>query len=151
MTKTCGKRKTVINHFFKSMLIKMSSNRLLYDTCEYTQRLQQNDSSLDFILDPIQFEHSKKCRNEFGLMGGTNVSHVKGNLVDLENDLRGQTRPVSTCSEYMHKPPEGKFIQSSNQFKCGKNPKIDTTLEHLPSCQIIDYPAIPRGNVRSPY
>ena len=126
----------------------MSSNRLLYDTCEYKQRLHQNDSSLDFVLDPIKFEHTKKCRNEFGLVGGTNVSHVKGNLVDLENDLRGQTRPMSSCSEYMYKPQDDNFIQSSNQFKCQINPKIDTTLEHLPSCQMIDYKAIPRGIVR---
>jgi hypothetical protein len=130
--------------------IKMSSNRLLYDTCEYKQKLRQNDSSLDFVLDPIKFEHAKKCRNEFGLLGGTNVSHVKGNLVDLENDLRGQTRPISSCSEYLHKPQEGNFIQSKNPYKCQKNPRIDTSLEHLPSCQMIDYAAIPRGVVRTP-
>jgi hypothetical protein len=129
---------------------KMSSNRLMYDTCEYKNKLKQNDSSLDFILDPIKFEHSRKCRNEFGLLGGTNVSHVKGNLVDLENDLRGQTRPNTTCSEYLHKPIDGQFITSTHPFKTNPTSKIDTTLEHLPSCQMIDYPAIPRGKLRVP-
>ena len=71
----------------------MSFNRLAYDSCEYQQKLEQNVSNIDFILDPIKYEHDQKCRNEFGLLGGTNVSHVKGNLVDLENDLRGQNRP----------------------------------------------------------
>lgn len=126
----------------------MSSNRLLYDTCEYKQRVSQNDSSLNFILDPIKFEHSKKCRNEFGLLGGTNVSHVKGNLVDLENDLRGANRPFSQCSEYKFAPQKGNTIQGIKQYQCGKeHPTIDTTLEHLPSCQMINYPAIPRGAI----
>ena len=34
---------------------------------------------------------------ELGIVGGTAVSQIKGNLADLENDLRGQTRSASQC------------------------------------------------------
>ena len=50
------------------------------------------------------FENCQKCRHEFGLLGGTAVSHIKGNLVDLENDLRGQTRLLSHCPDKNYKP-----------------------------------------------
>mgnify|MGYP006123300019 CR=1 FL=1 len=122
----------------------MSFNRLAYDTCEYKQKIEQNVSSTDFIFDPIKFEHTKKCRNEFGLLGGTNVSHVKGNLVDLENDLRGQNRPATNCSEYKYAPNTSNYVQGKEYIKCVKHPKVDTTLLHLPSCQMMDYPSIPR-------
>ena len=34
-----------------------------------------------------QYENVNKCRVEFGIVGGNNVSQVKGNLVDLESDF----------------------------------------------------------------
>lgn len=128
--------------YFK--IIQMSFNRLAYDTCEYKQRLGQNVSNIDFILDPIKYEHEKKCRHEFGLLGGTNVSHVKGNLVDLENDLRGQTRPATNCSQYKFAPSSGNFVQGKEYIKPVQHPKIDTTPLHLPSCQMMDYSSIHR-------
>jgi hypothetical protein len=120
----------------------MSSNRLMYDTCEYKQKLQDSVTSINFVLDPIQYEHNNKCRMEFGLLGGTNVSHVQGNLVDLENDLRGQNRPVTNCSQYKYAPSSDNYVQGKEYIKCVDHPKIDTTMKHLPSCQMIDYPTI---------
>lgn len=122
----------------------MSFNRLAYDTCEYKQRLEDNETSIDFILDPIKYEHDKKCRNEFGLLGGTNVSHVKGNMVDLENDLRGQNRPATNCAQYKYIPNNENYVQGKEYIKCVSHPKVDTTPLHLPSCQMIDYQSIPR-------
>jgi hypothetical protein len=81
---------------------------------------------------------------EFGILGGTAVSHIRGNLVDLENDLRGQTRPVTHCPEYKYIPSAGQTLESKEYLKCVQHPKIDTTLQHLPSCQMINYQAIPR-------
>lgn len=122
----------------------MSFNRLAYDTCEYNQRLQQDISSLHFIMDPIKYEHKHKCRNEFGLLGGTNVSHIKGNMVDLENDLRGQNRPATNCAQYEYIPNNKNYVQGVEYLRPNHHPKVDTTPLHLPTCQMIDYPAIPR-------
>jgi hypothetical protein len=122
----------------------MSSNRLMYDTCEYKQRLQESVTSIDFLLDPIKYEHKSRCRMELGILGGTNVSHIKGNLVDLENDLRGQNRPVTNCAEYKFIPSNNNFLQGSEYIKPVIHPKVDTEMQHLPSCQMIDYKQIPR-------
>ena len=127
----------------------MSSNRLMYDTCEYKQKLQESVSSIDFLLDPIKYEHSSKCRMELGLVGGTNVSHVKGNLVDLENDLRGQNRPSTNCTEYKYIPSKDNYVQGKEYIKPVNHPKVDTNLQHLPTCQMIDYKSIPRPQFRN--
>ena len=42
------------------------------------------DYPLHFPIHKSRFENCNKCRIEFGVVGGTNVSHVNGNLVDLE-------------------------------------------------------------------
>ena len=67
----------------------MSSNRLIYDTCAYKAEITQSSNTLNYVLDPMKYENCKKCRMELGIVGGNEVSQIKGNLVDLENDLRG--------------------------------------------------------------
>ena len=86
----------------------MSSNRLIYDSCAYKHDLVQSVGPLEYMLNPIKFENANKCRMELGLLGGTAVSHVKGNLVDLETDLRGQTRRTSKyLISYQNPCPQG--------------------------------------------
>ena len=75
----------------------MSSNRLPYDTCAYKTALKQSTDQLSHIIEPNRYYHCNQCRNELGLIGGNNVSQIRGNLVDLENDLRGTTRNASLC------------------------------------------------------
>ncbi len=129
----------------------MSSNRLMYDTCEYKTRLNESVSSLEYTLNPMRNENCNKCRMELGTIGGTNVSHIKGNLVDLETDLLGITRKASLC-------PTQKFTSScalGNMANCqpgnitiqgdhcGKQRVIDTTPIHLKSCNMVRYKPTP--------
>ena len=119
-------------------------NRLTYDACAYSQALTQSVSPLAYMLDPVKYEHSEKCRIELGTVGGTAVSHVNGNLVDLENNLFGIDRPGTLCSAYMYLPvAPGGMLQGNEYIKPVCHPQIDTSLRHLPSCQISSYPAVP--------
>lgn len=129
----------------------MSSNRLIYDTCAYKHDLVQSVGPLEYMLNPIKFENSSKCRMELGLLGGTAVSHVKGNLVDLETDLRGQTRRTTKCPTklYQNPCPQGDInncnpgtIQIPGDAAQTER-TIDTTMLHLPSCQMIRYKPTP--------
>lgn len=120
----------------------MSMNRLRYDTCAYSQALSQSVSPIEFILDPIKYEHCQKCRMELGVVGGTAVSHIQGNLVDLENDLRGQNRPNTHCPCYKHIPTNGP-IQGKEYIKPVQHPAIDTRMQHLRPCQMINYGPVP--------
>ena len=120
----------------------MSSNRLRYDQCAYKTEMNQSVSPLEYVLNPMKYENCQKCRHEFGLVGGTNVSHIKGNLVDLENDLRGATRPATHCPSRKYKPTNKKSINIPST-QCNKEKNIDLTPVHLPPCQMLRYPSIP--------
>ena len=127
-----------------SIINKMSANRLSYDECSYKQALFQSVAPVNYTLDPIMYEHANKCRMELGVVGGTNVSHIKGNLVDLENNLRGQTRPSTRCSQYKFQPTQSNILSSQEYIKPVEHPQIDTTLQHLNSCQMFNYAPIPK-------
>ena len=116
----------------------MSSNRLMYDTCAYAKRIEQSVDPLAYVLNPMKYENCQKCRHELGLVGGTAVSHIKGNLVDLENDLRGATRLNTLCPDRKFKPNKDNKIVIPGT-SCSKPRTIDTSLQHLPSCQMIRY------------
>ena len=130
----------------------MSSNRLMYDTCAYKKELDQSVGPLSYILNPIKYENCNKCRMELGVIGGTAVSQIKGNLVDLENDLRGITTSASLCPEKKYIPNCPNSIGDDCQPKqinlpfnrgCNIQKPIDTTLLHLPPCQMIRYKPVP--------
>lgn len=138
-------RKFKIKILYK--IIRMSSNRLIYDSCEYKTKLGENVNQMEYYLEPLQYENTNKCRIELGVVGGNNVSITKGNMVDLESDLLGVTRKSSLC-------PSRKFrskCATSDQSDCHPDnividgpgcdmPKeIDTELVHLPSCNMFRY------------
>ena len=116
-------------------------NRLIYDQCSYSKELKQSTSPFEYVIDPIKFENHNKCRMELGIVGGTAVSHIKGNLVDLENDLRNQNRPNTRCPAYKWIP--GEKVQGNEYIKPVQHPHVDTTMQHLPSCQMHEYPSVP--------
>ena len=84
-------------------------------------------STLDYMLYPGRYYNDNKCRHELGLVGGTAVSHNDYNIVDVETELRGQSRSASLCPEKHY--PYNKFPVSENKL-------------HLPACQMISYPGI---------
>jgi len=130
----------------------MSSNRLIYDEETYQTNLNQSVGTYAYVLDPIRFENYNKCRMELGIIGGTSVSHIQGNLVDLESELRGQTRNASLCpaSKYMpSKLTEDNSYHQPANIRIKGTParqerQINTTQSHLPSCQMIKYNPIPK-------
>ncbi len=105
----------------------MSSNRLCYDKCAYEKKLQQSTSPLNYNLYTGKYENTAKCRIEFGTVGGNGVSLYSGNLVDLESELRGQTRLTSQCP--------------STKFNPNTAPK--PRLNHQASCQMQYFPPTP--------
>lgn len=129
----------------------MSSNRLMYDTCEYKTRLNESVSPLEYMMDSSRFENCNKCRMELGIIGGTAVSNIRGNLVDLETDLKGISRKSSLCpsKKYQSPCPNGDMTNcQQNNINIAPTPgtqgrSINTELIHLPSCQMIRYKPIP--------
>jgi len=124
----------------------MSSNRLMYDTCAYSKRIDESVGPLAYVMNPLKYENCKKCRHELGLVGGSAVSHIQGNMVDLENDLRGATRENSLCPSKHYHPTKGNITLQKRTGECGcsKSVVVNTKLVHLPSCQMIRYRPTPQ-------
>jgi hypothetical protein len=114
----------------------MSSNRLIYDNCEYNTKLGESVGPLEYMLNPMQYENCNKCRIELGVVGGNNVSHVKGNLVDLESDLMGVTRKASLC-------PSRKFKSICATSDPNNCQPANIAMTHLPSCNMFRYKPTP--------
>ena len=139
----------------------MSFNRLLYDSCATVQNNNENVGVIDYLLDQHKMENPQKCRHQLGLVGGANVSHIRGNLVDLETDLFGISRKSSNCpcKKYLNKCAVSENLNSCQQKQIEIKPNcstvgriIDTTPAHLPNCQTIRYKPIPvPGEPDAPY
>jgi hypothetical protein len=114
----------------------------MYDDCAQDKALKISTDPLSYIINPIKYENCDKCRMELGVVGGTSVSHISGNLVDLENDLRNQNRPNTHCTAYKYWPQEGNFIQGKEYIKPVVHPVVDTTPVHLRPCQMVNYGAV---------
>ena len=111
----------------------MSNNRLLYDKCVSNEEQQKYTSSLDYIINPIKYESDKKCRHQFGLLGGPAVSEIVGNKTDLESVLKGLGSTNSTCTT-----GESSKVVIEGETRSNERVEIDTRLTHLTSCQILD-------------
>ena len=119
----------------------MSFNRIMYDNCAYNSNIKQSKAPNNYMLYPGKYYNNKQCRNELGLVGGSGVSLFPGNLVDLESDLRGQSRALSGCPEKQYQPRCNYCRGCTSGLPCGC---IDCQeeMENLPSCQMVDYKAV---------
>ena len=128
----------------------MAFTRLRDDVCSYNHYLKESTSILNFTLDPNKYYSCKPCRISEGIIGGNNVSVFKGNLVDLESDLRGQTRMASKCPTNLFQvgtTVQGKPLNNCSE-SCMHGDKLsslpcakavcDKNLKHLPECNIIN-------------
>ena len=121
----------------------MSFSRLSYDKCAYDKQLKESVSPLEYMLNPQKFETCNKCRMNLGVLGGSQVSHGKGNIVDIESDLKNITRRHSNCPSQRYAPAcDTSKCNSSSGYPCGTGGLKDDCLEenlHLKSCQLNDY------------
>lgn len=126
----------------------MSFNRPIYDSCAYDKRLDESTSVLTWLMDPNKFYNCNECRVEFGIVGGNNVSRFTGNMVDLESDLRNQTRLYTHCPGKKFVPNtvvEGKTVNGCKPgagptgLPCGSVAARNDAVRHLPNCNIIQY------------
>ena len=119
-------------------------NRLIYDTCAYSKTLGESISPMEYMLDLSAHEHCDKCRVELGLVGGTAVSRVRGNMVDLENDLRGSNRPNTKCPAFKFLPSTDGSVQGKEYIKPVCHPRVDTSVSHhLKTCKFSEFPSVP--------
>ena len=87
-----------------------------------------------------QFVNPVPQRHVLGIVGGNEVSLIKGNMVDLESDLKGINIPNTFCPWRQYQPPQSKTEIIRDNRKCSL--KIDIQKAHLPIYQMWAYPAV---------
>lgn len=117
----------------------MSFNRLRYDTCFYKENLRSSMSVGGYQMYAGKYDNDNKCRVEFGIVGGNDVSLYNGNIVDLESDLRGQNRFASLCSKYKYSPV---CKQNPLDGLPSGNENCNSNMVNLPECKMINYRSI---------
>lgn len=125
-------------------------NRLKYDTCAAKTELRDNVSIFRHALDVDRFVHSSPCYHERGLVSGNTtatvgqqptpdgVGRARGEMVALENDLRGQTRADTRCPGFDYLPKRG-LVTSSTMFRPQQEDIRTDDKDVLGACQVIDY------------
>jgi hypothetical protein len=86
-----------------------------------------------------QLVHPTPKRHMLGFVGGNEVSLIKGNLVDLESDLRGINIPNTFAPWRQYQPPQDNEIVRNNTKG---SVKINVEKAHLPTYQMWAYPAV---------
>ena len=113
----------------------MSFNRKKHDLCDYSKSTYQSTSALSFALDPSRHSRCDKCRIPFGIVGGNEVQELKYNLVDLESELRNQTRHNSKC-------PCKKYLPAMCIYNNAMNSNCVCSLENkniMTECNLINF------------
>jgi hypothetical protein len=84
--------------------------------------------------------HKEPSRHMLGLVGGNAVSLPKGNMVDVESDLRGLNYPLtySPARQYQPPPVEQSVI---NRKSTKGSVSINVQPRHLPAIQMWPYAA----------
>jgi hypothetical protein len=101
---------------------------------------EKEENPCAYTLGNYANKHTDAARHQLGLVGGNEVSTIRGSAVDLESDLRGITRINTFAPWRQYQPtPQGGVIHVKN-WKT--DVKIDTAPVHLKETQMWGYPAV---------
>lgn len=120
----------------------MSSYHEAFEKPPMQTQNEKDENPQSYEYAKYSVEHVKSARHILGLVGGNEVSGIKGDTVDLESDLRGITRPTTRSNARQHQPLH--IAQNSIERKNAKYTtplKINIQAVHLPSYQLWAYPA----------
>lgn len=122
----------------------MSSLQEVYgDFTDNTVKIDEkaeNPQMYDYIA--TTYIHPEPRRHILGIVGGNEVSLIKGNMVDLESDLRGINIPNTFCPWRQYQAPTvphpKEIVRNNTKIRLS----IDTAPKHLPAYQMWAYPAV---------
>lgn len=84
-----------------------SLTRAIHDDCAYKRRLHESTSPLLYQINPVANESCTKCHQAYpgfiGTMGGMGFG-IGPDRVDIDSDLRGQTRLLTNCPTHKYNP-----------------------------------------------
>ena len=131
--------------------IERNGDLVLYNRVNTQPRDRMSDKVMGgYRLIPEKFYHPNAGRNALGLVGGNEVSVVKGNLIDMESELLGITRDLSRYPPNKYQPilPAGAAWPKTDITFVDRETEapqqISMAPRHLPTIQMNSYPGVPK-------
>jgi len=113
------------------------ATRSLYDKETVEEAVKSAEKASDYMLYSGKYYNDRRCMISRGVIGGTTTSISNKNLVDLESDLRGQTRKLGRCNASRYQPKCESYMQDPHSgLPC---PSSDKGLVPVPSCSMITF------------
>jgi hypothetical protein len=97
----------------------MSFTKSKNDACFFQQQQSSNKSIFDYVVDDSKFVNSNKCNNYTPPFLTYIPTGVQAKNVDIENDLKGITRPYTRCTEKQYC---GNVMDASNDVNIKYQP-----------------------------
>lgn len=116
--------------------------RLNHDNCSYAHRLYESTSPLLYNINPVAYENCNKCHQAYpgfiGKLGGDGFG-IGPDRIDVDSDLRGQTRLLSRCPTHKYNPHSYNYCNSCENcdkgLPCGCNHCKNRDVSHLSDCR----------------
>lgn len=115
----------------------MSFTKSKNDACFSKQQQSSNKSVFDYVVDNSKFVNQNECfDNTSGFIAyiPTGVS-VKN--VDIENDLKGMTRPYTRCIDCQYQSTNVNLPQLTSSNKQYNKKECEAKLQILPNGYIV--------------
>lgn len=101
---------------------------------------KENPQHYDQLIS--QEVHPAPRRHVLGLVGGSEVSRIKGLQVDLESDLRRINLPLTFAPWRQYQPPQRGETEIRRENTKINSLTIDISKHHLPAYQMWAYPSV---------
>ena len=99
---------------------------------------EASENPQGYVESAFAYVHRSPARHQLGLVGGNNVSLPKGNMVDVESDLRRLNIPLTKAPERQYQVPPPKQETITRKSTKG-SVTIDVRQRHLPAMQMWSY------------
>lgn len=99
----------------------MSFTNTKSDGCFLHQQASSNKSIFNYVVDPNKFKNDNECNNFTAPFLTYIPTGVVARNVDIENDLKGMTRPYTRCTAAQYSPattPQSNDVYPQNKKEC---------------------------------
>ena len=105
----------------------MSFTKTKYDSCEMNQQQQNNKSIFSYVVDNAMYINNNECNNYTAPFLTYIPSGISTKSEDVENDLKGMTRPYSKCATCKFTPDVTNTtpkLNENNKKECARDYNI---------------------------
>jgi|UniRef100_A0A6C0DVZ4 hypothetical protein len=123
-----------------------SFSRSLYDDCSLQKKNQESVAPFEWTTDSSIIESKQSCYLAASPFMHNPFNSVPSSIVDIESDLKGQTRQLSKCPETRFNPNTAKALQWSKLPECTNTDLVPEYTRLNRSCNVLSEITINRFN-----